>query len=160
MSSIKARVEAGLKRFESKLGIDREGRTVWVWLLPPGMGLVTAVMVLFMPGLSSGMGLFGTLTLAIFGLLAVTTIASIYLIAFDNDHNQQAPIEDPPAPGHDDGREELAVPSGSSPRTMVYNFHTRTAKLSAESHRNSSADCSPADPPLGAPASVADEFGD
>jgi hypothetical protein len=77
MSSIKARVEAGFKRFESALGVDREGRTVWVWHLPPGMGLVTAVMVLFMPGLSSGMGLFGRVTLAIFGLLAVTTIASI-----------------------------------------------------------------------------------
>jgi hypothetical protein len=115
MSSIKARVEAGFKRFESKLGIDREGRTVWVWLLPPGMGLVTAVMVLFMPGLSSGMGLFGTLTLAIFGLLAVTTIASIYLIAFDNDHNQQAPIEDPPATGHEDGGEMPPAPSGSPP---------------------------------------------
>lgn len=100
MSSIKARVEAGFKRLESQFSIDREGRTVWVWLLPPGMGLVTAVMVLFMPGLSSGMGLFGRVTLASFGLLAVTTIASIYLIAFDNDHNQQAPVEDPHAPSH------------------------------------------------------------
>src|ERR1017187_900487 len=108
MSSITARVEAGFKRLESRLGIDREGRTVWVWLLPPGMGL-------FMPGLSSGMGLFGTLTLAIFGLLAVTAIASIYLIAFDNDHNQQAPIEDPPAPGHEDGREMPPAPSSSPP---------------------------------------------
>jgi hypothetical protein len=55
MSSIKARVEAGFKRFESALGVDGEGRTVWVWLLPPGIGLVTAMMVLLVPGISSGM---------------------------------------------------------------------------------------------------------
>ena len=30
-------------------------------------------------------------------------------------------------------------------RTMAYNFHTRIAKRSPESHRNSSADGSPAD---------------
>ena len=117
MSSIKARVEAGLKRFESALGVDREGRTVWVWLLPPGLGLVTAMMVLLIPGISSGMGWFGQLIMAIFGLLAVTTIASIYLIAFDNDHNQQPPVEDPPAPGRDDGREMPPVRSGHARRS-------------------------------------------
>jgi hypothetical protein len=35
MSSIKSRVEAGSSVSEIRLGIDREGRTVWVWLLPP-----------------------------------------------------------------------------------------------------------------------------
>jgi hypothetical protein len=115
MSSIKARVEAGFMRLERKLGIDREGRSVWVWLLPPGIGLFTAVMVMLMPGFSSEMGLFGSLTVAVFGLLAVTAIASIYLISFDNDHNQQAPVDDPPAPGDDDDPEVPPVPSGSPP---------------------------------------------
>ena len=115
MSPIKARVEAAFKRLESKLGIDREGRSVWVWLLPPGIGLVTAVMLLLMPGLSNGVGLPDRLTLAVFGLLAVTTIASIFLISFDNDHNQQAPVDAPPDPGHDDGVEVPWVPSGSPP---------------------------------------------
>ena len=62
-------------------------------------------------------GWFGRLTLAIFGLLSVTTIASIYLIAFDNDHNQTPPVEDPPAPGHDDGREMPQVRSGHARRS-------------------------------------------
>src|ERR1700686_3924606 len=115
MSPIKARVEAAFKRLESKLGIDREGRSVWVWLLPPGIGLVTAAMVLLMPGLSNGVGLPDRLTLAVFGLLAVTTIASIFLISFDNDHNQQAPVDAPPDPGHDDGVEVPSGPSGSPP---------------------------------------------
>jgi hypothetical protein len=47
----------------------------------------------------------------------VTTIASIYLIAFDNDHNQTPPVEDPPAPGHDDGREMPQVRSGHARRS-------------------------------------------
>src|ERR1700693_5062548 len=84
MAPNKARVEAALKRLESKLGIDREGRSVWVWLLPPGIGLVTAAILLLMPGLSNGVGLPDRLTLAVFGLLVVTTIASIFLISFDN----------------------------------------------------------------------------
>ena len=108
MSPIKARVEAAFKRLESKLGIDREGRSVWVWLLPPGIGLVTAAVVLLMPGLSNGVSLPDRLTLAVFGLLAVTTIASIVLISFDNAHNQQAPVAAPPDPGHDD---RVEVPS-------------------------------------------------
>jgi hypothetical protein len=93
--------------------------------------------VLFMPGLSSGMGLFGTLTLAIFGLLAVTAIASIYLIAFDNDHNQQAPIEDPPAPGDEDGREMPPAPSGSPP---PLGMNALAAVSSTEDDRHEHAD--------------------
>jgi hypothetical protein len=102
MGSVKSRVEAGLRRLERKIGIDREGRTVWVWLLPPGIGLFTAVLVPFMPGLPDAMGLFDRLTLAVFGMFTMTAIASIYLISFDNDHNQQAPVDEPPARGGDD----------------------------------------------------------
>jgi hypothetical protein len=113
MGSLKPRVEAGLRRLERKIGIDREGRTVWVWLLPPAIGLITAVLVPFMPGLPDAMGLFDRLTLAVFGMFTMTAIASIYLISFDNDHNQQAPIDDPPAGGSDDGPE--VPPSPVSP---------------------------------------------
>lgn len=34
MSSATARIEARLRLLEGRLGIDREGRTVSVWLLP------------------------------------------------------------------------------------------------------------------------------
>src|ERR1700690_3118015 len=71
MASFKPRVEAGLRRLERKIGIDREGRTVWVWLLPPGIGLVTAALVPFMPGLPDAMGLFDRLTLAVFGMFTM-----------------------------------------------------------------------------------------
>ena len=51
------RLAALFRRLERRLGIDREGRTVWVWLLPPGVGIASAVLVAFMPGLPDDVGL-------------------------------------------------------------------------------------------------------
>jgi len=113
LTAIKARLDAAFRRLEQKLGIDREGRSVWVWLLPPVIGLATAVLVPFMPGLPAEMGLFERATLAIFGFVTMTVIASIYLISFDNDHNQQAPAEERPARGDGDDPHSPPAPSGS-----------------------------------------------
>jgi hypothetical protein len=118
-SSVKSAMEAAFRGLERKLGIDREGRSVWVWLLPPAIGFVTAVLVPFMPGLPDEMGLADRLTLAVFAFLTMTTIASIYLISFDNDHNQQAPADDPPGRGRSDGPEQPPAPSGSPPPKWV-----------------------------------------
>jgi hypothetical protein len=114
----KARMEAGIRSLERRIGIDREGRSVWVWLLPPGVGLFAAVLVPFMPGLPDAMGLLDRLTLAAFALLTMTAIASIYLISFDNDHNQQAPVDEPPGRG-DDGPEHPPAPSGFPPPKWI-----------------------------------------
>ena len=119
MASFTAQVAAGIRRFERRLGIDREGRSVWVWLLPPGIGLVTGFLVPFMPGLPGEMGLVDRITLSIFGFVTMTAIASIYLISFDNDHNQQAPVDDPPARGEDPSPEAPVAPSGSPPPRWV-----------------------------------------
>ena len=119
MASFTAQVAEGIRRFERRLGIDREGHSVWVWLLPPGIGLVTGFLVPFMPGLPGEMGLVDRITLSIFGFVTMTAIASIYLISFDNDHNQQAPVEDPPARGEDPGPEAPVAPSGSAPPRWV-----------------------------------------
>ena len=51
MASRKERLEAFFRGIERRLGIDREGRTVWVWLMPPAVGIISAVLVAFMPGL-------------------------------------------------------------------------------------------------------------
>jgi hypothetical protein len=115
MAAIKGKLGIAFRRLEGKLGIDREGRSVWVWLLPPAIGLATAVLVPFMPGLPDAMGPFDRLTLAIFGLITMTVIASIYLISFDNDHNQQAPVDDPPARGDGDDPHRPTTPSGTPP---------------------------------------------
>jgi hypothetical protein len=115
IAAIKGKLETAFRRLEGKLGIDREGRSVWVWLLPPAIGLATALLVPFMPGLPAAMGLFDRITLAVFGLVTMTVIASIYLISFDNDHNQQAPVDDPPARGDDDDPHRPPTPSGTPP---------------------------------------------
>jgi hypothetical protein len=126
MASLKPRVEAGLRRLERKIGIDREGRTVWVWLLPPGIGLCTAVLVPFMPGLPDAMGLLDRLTLAVFGMITMTVISSIYLISFDNDHNQQAPADDPPARRSDDDPEVPPAPVSPPPPRWLGALATAT----------------------------------
>ena len=103
MTLMKQRVADSLRRLEQRLGIDREGRTVWVWLIPPGIGVASAVLVPFMPGLPDDMGLIYRLTLAVFAFVTMTVITSIYLITFDNDHNQQAPVDNPPDERDDGG---------------------------------------------------------
>jgi hypothetical protein len=112
MAPIKMRLAAFFRRVEGRLGIDREGRSVWVWLLPPGVGIVSAVLVAFMPGLPDDVGWVYRLPFSFFALVTMTAIASIYLITFDNDHNQQAAVDDGPGRG-DDGPEPPPLPSGS-----------------------------------------------
>jgi hypothetical protein len=124
MAAIKGRLETAFRSLEGKLGIDREGRSVWVWLLPPAIGLATALLVPFMPGLPAAMGLFDRITLAVFGLITMTVIASIYLISFDNDHNQQAPVDDPPARGDDDDPRRSPTPSGTPPPRWLRTLDT------------------------------------
>jgi hypothetical protein len=114
MAALKDRLAALFRRLERRLGIDREGRSVWVWLLPPSIGIVSAVLVAFMPGLPDDLGWVYRLPFSFFALVTMTLIASIYLITFDNDHNQQAAVDDEPGRG-DDGPESPPVPSGSPP---------------------------------------------
>jgi hypothetical protein len=130
MASVTARIAAGLRHLERRLGIDREGRTVW--LLPPAIGLCTAVLVPFMPGLPDAMGLPDRLLLAVFGLITMTLIASIYLISFDNDHNQQAPVDEPPARDDDGGPEVPPEPSASPPPLWLNTLEAIDASKSTE----------------------------
>jgi hypothetical protein len=83
-------VEAGLRGFEKRLGIDRQGRSVWVWLVPPGVGVAAGVIAALMPGIPDEGGWALRVLLGIFALVTMTLIAVIYMISFDNDRNQQA----------------------------------------------------------------------
>ena len=56
MATRKEGLAGFFRGIERRLGIDREGRTVWVWLLPPAVGIVSAVLVAFMPGLPTDLG--------------------------------------------------------------------------------------------------------
>ena len=81
-------IERLLRRFERRIGIDRSGRSVWVWTVPIAVGLATAIFSFFMPGIPDSFGWPGRSVLAVFGFVTMTAIAVIYMISFDNDRNQ------------------------------------------------------------------------
>jgi len=84
----KVRIQRLLRRFEARIGIDRGGRTVWVWALPPLVGLASAVIGAFMPGLDVGWDI--RLTIGLFGFVTMTAIAAIFLISFDHNRNDES----------------------------------------------------------------------
>jgi hypothetical protein len=114
MAATKEWLASVFRGLERRLGIDREGRTVWVWLLPPAVGVASGVLIAFMPGLPDSLSWAARLPFSIFAFITMTLIASIYLIQFDNDHNQQAVVDDDPGRS-DDGPETPPVPSKSPP---------------------------------------------
>jgi len=81
-------IERWLRHFERRIGIDRRGRSVWVWLVPPAVGIVSGIFSALMPGIPENFGWPGRTILGLFGLVTMTAIAMIYLISFDNDRNQ------------------------------------------------------------------------
>ena len=118
MAAMKEWLAARFRSLERRLGVDREGRSVWVWLLPPGVGIASAVLIAFMPGLPDSLSWAARIPFSVFAFVTMTLIASIYLIQFDNDHNQQAPVDDDPGRG-DDGPDTPPVPSGSPPPSWL-----------------------------------------
>ena len=83
-----AMVERALHRFEQRMGIDRGGRSVWVWLLPPLVGASTGVLGAYMPGMPDNLDWSLRVALGLFGFVSMTVISVIYLISFGYDRNQ------------------------------------------------------------------------
>ncbi|MFN2581761.1 MAG: hypothetical protein ABR498_03360 [Candidatus Dormibacteria bacterium] len=81
-------MERLLRDFERRIGIDRSGRSAWVWLVPIAVGLVCGIFGGLMPGIPDNFGVPGRVVLGLFGLVTMTAISVIYLISFDNDRNQ------------------------------------------------------------------------
>jgi flagellar motor component MotA len=78
-------VEERIRRFEKKLGIDRHGRTVWVWLIPPGIGLCAAVLfgvVATLSSLAGDIGVGERILVAVFGFITMTVLTGICLAWF------------------------------------------------------------------------------
>jgi hypothetical protein len=76
------------RRFERYLGIDRRGRTTWVWIFPLAVGLAAGGISPFMPGLPEVFGMFGAIFFGVFAFVTMTIISVLYMIAFDRDRNQ------------------------------------------------------------------------
>jgi hypothetical protein len=78
-------VEERIRRFEKALGINRHGRTVWVWVVPPAVGIATAVLFGVVATLSSLAGEIGAgerILVSIFGFVAMTLLATVCLAWF------------------------------------------------------------------------------
>lgn len=88
-------MERRIRGLERRLGINREGRTVWVWLIPLVSGVIIGVLFGVMPGIPVAADVGVRLGFALFGLIATSAVSVICLMSFDNDRNQQADSAQP-----------------------------------------------------------------
>ena len=85
-----ASVERRLRQLEQRLGIDRQGRSVWIWALPPLSGVIIGVLFGVMPGIPLAADWGMRLAFGLFGLIATTAVSVICMLSFDRDRNQDA----------------------------------------------------------------------
>jgi len=85
-----ASVERRLRHLEQRLGIDRQGRSVWIWALPPLSGVIIGVLFGVMPGIPLPADLGMRIAFGLFGLIATTAVSVICMLSFDRDRNQEA----------------------------------------------------------------------
>jgi len=73
--------------------MDRRGRTVWVWAIPFGTGLLSAFVAVYI-ALPKEATVTVRVILGIFAFVAMTAMATLYLLSFGGDPNQQADDRD------------------------------------------------------------------
>ncbi len=95
-----------LRRLERKLGADREGRTLWVWVVPATTVVVTFAVLAFI-GVQGKVDLSLTIPMALTLSLFLGSLSAFYLTAassderdkdddFDDRRGPDAPPEQPP----------------------------------------------------------------
>ncbi len=83
-------VERRVRQLEKRLSIDRQGRSVWIWALPPVSGVIIGVLFGVMPGLPIPADWGVRVSFGLFGLVATTAVSVICMLSFDRDGNQNA----------------------------------------------------------------------
>lgn len=96
-----------LRRLERKLGADREGRTLWVWVVPAATVIVTFVVLAFI-GVQGQVDLALTIPMAVTLSLFLGSLSAFYLTAASSDERDQ---DD----GPDDRRNPGTPPPGPPP---------------------------------------------
>jgi hypothetical protein len=97
-----------LRTLERKLGADREGRTLWVWIVPASTLVVTFVILAFI-GVQGKVDLALTLPMALVLSLFLGSLSAFYLTAASSDERDKddgpddrgrprVPPEKPPPP--------------------------------------------------------------
>jgi hypothetical protein len=100
-----------LRRLERKLGSDREGRTLWVWMVPASTVVITFAMLAFI-GIQGQVDLSLTLPMALVLSVFLGSLSAIYLTAPSSDERDQ---DDPP----DDRRGPGIPPPEPPPDTEI-----------------------------------------
>ncbi len=98
---------AALRTLERKLGADREGRTLWVWLVPAATLVITFVILAFI-GVQGKVDLALTLPMALVLSLFLGSLSAFYLTAASSDERDK---DD----GPDDRDRPGAPPEGPQP---------------------------------------------
>jgi flagellar motor component MotA len=78
-------VKERIRRFEKALGVNRHGRTVWVWVIPPAIGICAAVLFGVVATLSSLAGSIDVgerILVSVFGFVTMTLITGVSLAWF------------------------------------------------------------------------------
>lgn len=81
-------IERWLRALERRLGMDRRGRTVWVWAIPFATGILSAVVAVVI-ALPKEASVTVRVVLGVFAFVAMTAMATLYLMSFGGDPNQQ-----------------------------------------------------------------------
>lgn len=111
-----------LRNLERKLGADREGRTLWVWVVPASTLVVTFVVLAFI-GVQGKVDLALTLPMALVLSLFLGSLSAFYLTAASSDERDKdegpddhrgpgSPPEVPPPPDTEVTPAIVRVPSG------------------------------------------------
>ncbi len=114
-----------LRTLERKLGADREGRTLWVWVVPASTFVVTFVVLAFI-GIQGQVDLALTIPMALVLSVFLGSLSAFYLTAASSDERDRddgpddrrgpAPSPElPPPPGSHSTPAVARVP-GPSPR--------------------------------------------
>jgi hypothetical protein len=77
-----------LRRLERKLGADREGRTLWVWVVPAATVVITFA-ILAVIGVQGNVDLSLTIPMAVVLSVFLGSLSAIYLTAASADERDQ-----------------------------------------------------------------------
>ncbi|MGH7721310.1 MAG: hypothetical protein ACRENL_00560 [Candidatus Dormibacteria bacterium] len=101
----------GLRSLERRLGADREGRTLWVWVVPASTVIVTFAVLTYI-GVQGKVDLGLTLPMALVLSLFLGSLSAFYLTAASADERDQ---DEPP----DDDRGGGTPPDAPPPDSQI-----------------------------------------
>lgn len=83
-------MNARVRKLERRFGLDRQGRTTWVWLIPLVSGVMIGLLFGIMPGIPVPADWGTRLLFGVFGFVTTVAVSVICMISFDRDRNQQS----------------------------------------------------------------------